>query len=344
MITLAGSGRVVLPNRVLVAPMAGVTDRPYRQLCKALGAGYAVSEMSASDPRLWHTPLSRQRRDHAGEVTPIAVQIAGGNAAHLAAAAEFNIDEGAEVIDINMGCPAKKVCNQAAGSALLRDEALVADILDAVVAVGVRRNIPITLKIRTGWDPLHRNGPRIAQLAESAGIAMLTVHGRTRSDLYRGVAEYDTIAEIKSRVSIPVIANGDIDTPVKAADVLRHTGADGIMVGRAGLGRPWLYGAIARYLAGDAASALPELSQIHQWLRQHLLAHYAFHGETHGARTARKHIDWTLKALPEPATSTEWSAIHTQTEASAQLAALDHFFEARIAHYNPPSRAFNPDS
>lgn len=343
MIELRATGHVCLPNRVFVAPMAGVTDRPFRQLCKFLGAGYAVSEMSASDPRLWHTRKSRQRRDHAGEVTPIAVQIAGGDAQHLAQAAEFNIDEGAQVIDINMGCPAKKVCNKAAGSALLRDEALVAEILDAVVAVGQRRNIPITLKIRTGWDGQHRNGVRIARLAETAGIAMLTVHGRTRADLYTGCAEYDTIAEIKSQVNIPVVANGDIDSADKAQSVLQQTGADAVMIGRAALGRPWLYGLIARQLAGEPAIVPPDLAQIHAWLLQHLQAHYEFHGEASGVRTARKHIGWTLQALPIPASAAEWDSIHPINDAAQQLTAVKHFFSARIAHYNAASCAHRSD-
>jgi tRNA-dihydrouridine synthase B len=288
-----------LRNNVFVAPMAGVTDRPFRQLCKRLGAGYAVSEMAASDPRLWASEKTSRRINHEGEMEPKAVQIAGSDPQFLAQAARFNVERGAQIIDINMGCPAKKVCNVAAGSALLRDEALVRAILEAVVgAVSVPHGIPVTLKMRTGWSREHRNAVRIARLAESVGVAMLTVHGRTRADGFAGCAEYATLGEVKAAVRIPVIANGDIDSPHKAQAVLVETGADGVMIGRAAQGRPWIFREVAEFLRTGSLPAPPSVGELRAILGEHLLAHYAFYGEFIGIRTARKHLGWYVQGLP----------------------------------------------
>jgi tRNA-dihydrouridine synthase B len=269
--------------------MAGVTDRPFRMLTKRLGAGYAVSEMAASNPKLWDSVKTSRRLNHDGEAAPIAVQIAGADPAMMAQAAKFNVDKGADVIDINMGCPAKKVCNVACGSALLQHEDLVGQILDAVVAAV---DVPVTLKFRTGWDRDNKNALRIAAIAQSAGIAALTLHGRTRADLYTGDAEYDTIAAVKAAVSIPVVANGDITSPHKAAQVLAYTRANAVMIGRAGQGRPWLYGQVARFLADGTLLPDPTVASMRQTLLDHLEDHYAFYGEYQGVRTARKHIQW----------------------------------------------------
>jgi len=284
-----------LVNNLAVAPMAGVTDRPFRQLCKRLGAGYAVSEMVASNPRLRETAKSQRRIDHAGEVAPVAVQIAGADPAMMAEAARYNVSRGAAIIDINMGCPAKKVCNAAAGSALLANEALVARILDAVVAAV---DVPVTLKIRTGPDPAHRNALVIARIAESAGIAALTVHGRTRACLFNGTAEYATIAAVKAAVRIPVIANGDITSPRVARDVLRRTGADGLMIGRAAQGRPWIFREIAHFLATGDTLAPPTVAEARALILEHLDDHHRFHGEIQGVRIARKHLGWYTRGLP----------------------------------------------
>ena len=313
-----------LRNRLAVAPMAGVTDRPFRQLCKRLGAGYAVSEMTASDSRLWNTRKSRNRRDHAGEVEPIAVQIAGTDPAQLAEAARHNVGEGAQIIDINMGCPAKKVCNVLAGSALLRDEPLVGRILDAVVAAV---DVPVTLKIRTGWDRAERNAVRVARIAEAAGISALAVHGRARNDLYQGEAEYDTIAEVKSAVSIPVIANGDIDSPEKARAVLKHTGADGVMIGRAAQGRPWIFREIDHFLSTGEVLPPPTLDEIRGWLLEHLDNLYSLYGTTAGARVARKHVGWYARAIPQG--DTLRTTINQLDDANAQLRAVRGFLDAR---------------
>lgn len=289
-------GPYILSNNLIVAPMAGITDRPFRQLCKKLGAGYAVSEMAAANPLLRHTLKSRRRIVHEGEVEPRAVQIVGSEPATMADSARYNVDQGAQIIDINMGCPAKKVCNNWCGSALLQNEPLVGRILDAVVnAVSV----PVTLKFRTGWDRSNINAPGIAKIAESAGIAMLTLHGRTREDGYRGQAEYDTIAEVKSLVSIPIVANGDIDSPEKARTVLKKTGADAIMIGRGAQGRPWIFREIDYFLKNDAFLPPPDFSEIRQILNAHLMEHYAFYGEAAGVRTARKHIGWYARNLPD---------------------------------------------
>ncbi|WP_130360801.1 tRNA dihydrouridine synthase DusB [Pigmentiphaga kullae] len=287
-----------LPNNVFVAPMAGVTDRPFRQLCKRLGAGHAVSEMAASNPRLWNSVKTSRRLDHEGESDPIAVQIAGSDPDLMAQAAVFNVGKGARIIDINMGCPAKKVCNVAAGSALLRDEDLVARILEAVVRACEPLGVPVTLKTRTGWCRADRNVPRVARRAQDIGIAALALHGRTREDLYMGEAEYETIAAVKAELAIPVIANGDIDTPEKARRVLDATGADAVMIGRAAQGRPWLFREIDHYLRTGTRLPAPTQAEMRELLLQHLDDHYRFYGEYTGVRTARKHIGWYLGSLP----------------------------------------------
>ncbi len=288
-------GPYSLRNNVFVAPMAGVTDRPFRQLCKQLGAGYAVSEMAAANPRLWHTNKSTRRTNFDGEMEPKAVQIAGSDPTELADCARFNVDRGAQIIDINMGCPAKKVCNNWCGSALLQNEKLVGDILDAVVGAVA---VPVTLKFRTGWDRAHKNALIIAKMAEAAGIVMLTLHGRTRADGYSGNAEYDTIAAVKTAVSIPVVANGDIDTPEKARFVLDHTGADAVMIGRAAQGRPWIFREIEHFLRTGTHLPAPTIEEVRNLMAHHLQDHYAFYGETVGVRTARKHIGWYVRDLP----------------------------------------------
>ncbi len=282
-------GPYALAGRVLLAPMAGVTDLPFRRLCRRMGAALAAGEMLAADERLWDTELSRRRRDHTDEPEPRVVQIAGGDATSMAEAARRNVDAGAQIIDLNMGCPAKKVCNRDAGSALLRDEALVARILSAVVRAV---SVPVTLKMRTGWDRSTRNAARIAQIAEDSGIAALAVHGRTRACRFEGEAEYDTIAEVKQYVRIPLYANGDIDSPEKALQVLRASGADGVMIGRAAQGRPWIFREIEARLAGNPAPPEPRAREVGDIMRAHLRDLYAFYGEAAGARIARKHIGW----------------------------------------------------
>jgi tRNA-dihydrouridine synthase B len=291
-------GPIPLPNRLFAAPMAGVTDRPFRQLCKRLGAGYAVSEMVTSRKDLWASLKTSRRANHEGEVAPIAVQIAGTDASMMAEAAAYNIERGAQIIDINMGCPAKKVCNKWAGSALMQDEPLALDIIEAVVAACTLHNVPVTLKMRTGWCDAERNAVRIARAAEQAGVAMVTVHGRTREQGYKGAAEYDTVAAVKAALRIPVVANGDIDTPEKAREVLAATGADAIMIGRAAQGRPWIFREIAHFLATGEHLPPPSVLQAKHWLLEHLDEHYGLYGEYTGVRTARKHIGWAVRALP----------------------------------------------
>jgi len=278
--------------------MAGVTDRPFRQLCKALGAGYAVSEMVTSRKDLWNSLKTSRRANHEGEAGPIAVQIAGTDAAMMAEAAAYNIDRGAQIIDINMGCPAKKVCNKWAGSALMQDEALALHIVEAVVAACAPRNVPVTLKMRTGWCQAQKNAVSLARAAENAGIEMITVHGRTREQGYGGAAEYDTIRAVKAAVRVPVVANGDITSPEKARHVLAVTGADALMIGRAAQGRPWIFREIAHYLATGTHRARPLVAEVKRLLLEHLQDHYALYGEYTGVRTARKHIGWYVKALP----------------------------------------------
>ena len=291
-------GPYSLPNRFFVAPMAGVTDRPFRQLCRKLGAGYAVSEMLTSRPDLWHTPQSARRANHDGEAGPIAVQIAGTDAAMMAQTASYNIDCGAQIIDINMGCPVKKVCNKWAGSALMQNEPLALSIIDAVVAVCAPRGVPVTLKMRTGWCQSHKNAVVLARAAERAGVQMITVHGRTREQGYSGSAEYDTIAAVKAAVKVPVVANGDIDSPEQAHHVLAVTGADAVMIGRAAQGRPWLFREMAHFMATGSILAPPLVAEVKQLLLDHLHDHYALYGEFLGVRTARKHIGWYVKDLP----------------------------------------------
>ncbi|MBF7142009.1 MULTISPECIES: tRNA dihydrouridine synthase DusB [Pseudomonas] len=314
-------GPYTLSNGLILAPMAGVTDQPFRQLCRRLGAGLVVSEMITADMSLWNSRKSRLRRIHEGDPEPRSVQIAGGDAQMLAAAAKANVEAGAQIIDINMGCPAKKVCNKAAGSALLRDEALVAEILEAVVGAV---DVPVTLKIRTGWDHDNRNGLAVAKIAEQSGISALAVHGRTRADLYKGSAEYDTIALIKQAVSMPVFANGDITSPAKAAEVLRYTGADGLLIGRAAQGRPWIFREIEHYLrTGDYLPA-PGLEEVERILLDHLAALHAFYGDVMGVRIARKHVGWYLATLPG---GREFRAgFNGLEETTAQCARVREFF------------------
>jgi tRNA-dihydrouridine synthase B len=317
-------GPYALRNNVFVAPMAGVTDRPVRQLCKKLGAGYAVSEMAASNPRLWASEKSSRRTDHAGEMEPKAVQIAGAVPEELADCAKFNVERGAQIIDINMGCPVKKVCNNWCGSALLQHEDLVQRILEAVVRAV---DVPVTLKFRTGWDRQNKNALTIARMAEQAGIAMLTLHGRTRADGYKGDAEYDTIAAVKAAVGIPVVANGDITTPEKAKFVLDQTGADAVMIGRAAQGRPWICREIDHYLRTGEHMPAPLVEEVRELMNEHLPAHYAFYGEYLGVRTARKHIGWYVQDL---AGGEEFRQRMNLLESTAeQLAAVDEFFKSQ---------------
>ncbi len=315
-------GPYELPNRLILAPMAGVTDRPFRQLCRDLGAGMAVSEMVTSNSLLWGSKKTLRRANHEGETEPKSVQIAGADPAMMAEAARHNVDRGAQIIDINMGCPAKKVCNVMAGSALLRHEDLVARILEAVVGAV---SVPVTLKIRTGWDRAHRNGVRIAQIAEQAGIAALAVHGRTRADGYRGEAEYDTIREIKQAVSIPVVANGDITTPEKAKFVLEYTGADAVMIGRAAQGRPWIFREIDHFLRTGERLPEPSLEEIRGILIGHLHNLYAFYGEETGVRVARKHIAWYSKGQRGGAAFR--SRVMQAETVAEQLDMIEAFFE-----------------
>lgn len=291
-------GPYTLANPYFVAPMAGVTDRPFRQLCKQLGAGYAVSEMVTSRADLWNSLKTSRRANHAGEPGPIAVQIAGTEPQMMAHAAAYNIDRGAQIIDINMGCPAKKVCDKWAGSALMQNEALALAIIDAVVRACEPRQVPVTLKMRTGWCQAERNAVALALAAQRAGVQMITVHGRTREQGYKGQAEYDTIAAVKAAVRVPVVANGDIDSPEKARDVLAATGADAVMIGRAAQGRPWIFREIAHFIATGKPLAPPLVGEVKQLLLAHLQDHYGLYGEYAGVRTARKHIGWYVKTLP----------------------------------------------
>jgi tRNA-dihydrouridine synthase B len=319
-------GSHTLRNNVFVAPMAGVTDRPFRQLCKQLGAGYAVSEMAASDPRLWQSEKTSRRINHDGEMEPKAVQIAGADPTILAQCAQYNVDRGAQIIDINMGCPAKKVCNSWCGSALLQNEKLVGEILDAVVRAV---DVPVTLKFRTGWDREHKNALTIARMAQASGIAMLTLHGRTRADGYSGVAEYETIAAVKAAVSIPVVVNGDITTPEKAKFVLAATKADAVMIGRAAQGRPWIFREIDHYLRTGMHLPAPLVPEVAALMEEHLLAHYAFYGELKGVRTARKHIGWYVRDLIGGEEFRQHMN-HLQT-CEEQLAAVKNFFNLQLA-------------
>ncbi len=320
-----------IDNPLGLAPMAGVTDKPFRQLCRRLGAGLATTEMTTSDPGLWHTTKSIKRMDHVGEPGPVSVQIAGTIPERMAAAAQHNVEHGADIIDINMGCPAKKVCKAWAGSALMRDEALVKRILEAVVSAV---EVPVTLKIRTGWAADQRNAPTIARIAEDCGIAALAIHGRTRDQKYTGSAEYDTIAAIKQQIDIPILANGDVDSPQKARTVLDHTGADGLLIGRAAQGRPWIFTEIRHFL--DTGELLPEpgLAEIRDILISHLHALHRFYGEQAGVRIARKHLGWYAKDRPENAA---YRAVVNRAEgATEQIDLTFNYFErlANQAHHD----------
>lgn len=320
-------GPYLLRNNLIVAPMAGVTDRPFRQLCKNMGAGMAVSEMVSSNSLLWGSKKTRRRANHDGEVSPVSVQIAGADPEMMADAARYNVMQGAQIIDINMGCPAKKICNVMAGSALMKDEKLVGKILDTVVKAV---EIPVTLKIRTGWDTSYKNALSIAHIAENAGIQALAIHGRTRACAYKGEAEYDTITAVKAAVKIPIIANGDITSPKKAKQVLKETGADAVMIGRAAQGRPWIFREIEHYLATGNQLISPEVSEIHKILIEHLHDLYHFYGEYSGVRIARKHISWYTKGLVGSATFR-----HTMNQLQTveqQISATNIFFSELASH------------
>jgi tRNA-dihydrouridine synthase B len=319
-------GQFALTNNLFVAPMAGVTDRPFRQLCKRLGAGYAVSEMVTSRRDLWNTLKTSRRANHEGEPGPIAVQIAGTEALMMADAAAYNIDRGAQIIDINMGCPAKKVCNKWAGSALMQDEALAIQIVESVVKACASRNVPVTLKMRTGWCQTEKNAVVLARAAQAAGVQMVTVHGRTREQGYKGSAEYDTIAAVKAALSIPVVANGDIDSPEKALAVLQATGADAVMVGRAAQGNPWIFREMAHFLATGAHLAPPLVSEVKRLLVEHLHDHYSLYGEFIGVRSARKHIGWYVRALPGGEDFR--LQMNLLEDSAAQVAAVERFLDA----------------
>lgn len=324
-VTRVKIGPYELPSNIVLAPMAGVTDRPFRMLCRRFGAGLAASEMLSADIRLWDTPKSQRRMDHAGEPSPRVVQIAGFDPAMMAEAARRNVDAGAEIIDINMGCPAKKVCNRLAGSALLQDEALVARILESVVQAV---DAPVTLKARTGWDREHKNGIRIARIAEDAGIQALAIHGRTRTDLYLGEAEHDTVRAIKANVKIPVFANGDIDTPARARAILEATGCDGIMIGRAAQGRPWIFDEVNFFLATGELRADVPLQKVRDIMRAHLEDLYAFYGDASGVRVARKHLSWYCRQHPGQETLRKrLMRIETTRE---QLSAVTELIEGEV--------------
>ena len=329
-------GPIELPNALFVAPMAGVTDRPFRMLCKRLGAGYAVSEMVTSRRELWDSLKTSRRANHEGEPEPIAVQIAGVDPAEMADAARHNIDRGAQVIDLNMGCPAKKVCNVYAGSALMSNEPLALRIVEAVVAACTPRGVPVTLKMRTGRCDTERNAVALARAAESAGVAMVTVHGRTRIQGYAGLAEYDTIAAVKAALRIPVAANGDIDSPRKAREVLRHTAADALMIGRAAQGRPWIFREIAHFLATGEALPPPPVRDVRRWLLEHLQDHYTLYGESAGVRSARKHIGWAVRELPGAQAFRD--AMNRLETCETQFAAVSAYFDALAdAHERLPA-------
>jgi tRNA-dihydrouridine synthase B len=329
-------GPYTLKNKLMVAPMAGVTDRPFRVLCKKWGAGHAVSEMMTSQPQLWATQKSRTRMNHTGEGAPITVQIAGTEPEQMANAARFNIDHGAQIIDINMGCPAKKVCNKWAGSALMQDEALALSIVQAVVHACQPHGVPVTLKMRTGWCQSEKNALSIARQAEQVGVQMVVVHGRTREQGYKGAAEFETVAAVKSALRIPVVANGDIDSPQKAAWVLAQTGVDGLMVGRAAQGRPWLFREIVHFLDTGHLLAPPLVAEVHRLMLEHLQDHYALYGDYLGVRTARKHIGWYVRSLP--AGEAFRAHMNQLTHCAQQLEAVDRFFgELAQAHERLPS-------
>jgi tRNA-dihydrouridine synthase B len=317
-------GPHVLCLNIVLAPMAGVTDRPFRMLCRKFGAGLAASEMLTADVRLWDSPKSRRRMDHTGEPSPRVVQIAGFDPNMMAEAAQRNVDAGAEIIDINMGCPAKKVCNRLAGSALLQDELLVARILEAVVGAV---SVPVTLKTRTGWDALHKNGVRIAKIAERCGIQALAIHGRTRADMYRGMAEHETVRAIKDEIKIPVLANGDIDSPARAREILATTQCDGVMIGRAAQGRPWIFDEVNFFLKGGELRKELALESVRDIMRAHLEDLYDFYGDETGVRVARKHLSWYFRQQPgQEALRNRLVQIETPRE---QLATLLEQYDTR---------------
>lgn len=331
-------GPYLLPNNLVVAPMAGVTDRPFRQLCRRFGAGYAVSEMITADKSLRLSKKTLRRADFDGEPAPVAVQIAGSDPQELAAAARYNVDLGAQIIDINMGCPVKKVCNKLAGSALLQDERLVAEILTAVVGAV---DVPVTLKTRLGFRNGEENILRVAKLAESCGIAALALHGRTREDMYHGQARYELIGEVKAAIGIPLIANGDIDSPQKAKAVLEMTGADAVMIGRAAQGRPWLFREIAHYLATGTLLPAPDLAEIRSVLLEHVAMLHAFYGEYSGCRIARKHIAWTTRGLPG---SNEFrNRMYVEENCAGQYAVVQRYFD-ELAEQEPVLAGQSPDN
>jgi len=332
-------GPYVLPNSVFVAPMAGVTDRPFRQLCRQFGAGYAVSEMVTSRKDLWKSLKTSRRANHDGEPGPIAVQIAGTDAPMMAEAAAYNIDQGAQIIDINMGCPAKKVCNKWAGSALMQNESLAIEIAQAVVAACAPRGVPVTLKMRTGWCDTEKNALTLAKAFEGVGIQMVTVHGRTREQGYKGFAEYDTVAAVKAALQIPVVANGDIDSPEKALQVLKYTGADALMVGRAAQGRPWIFREIVHFLATGEHLAPPLVAEVKRALLEHLQDHYGLYGELTGVRSARKHIGWYVSDLPGGDVFRE--AMNTLETAELQSRAVADFFAEMASRMERMPQAFS---
>ncbi len=336
-------GPYQLANRLFVAPMAGVTDRPFRKLCKGLGAGYAVSEMVTSRRDLWNTLKTSRRANHDGEAGPIAVQIAGTDAPMMADAAAYNVERGAQIIDINMGCPAKKVCNKWAGSALMQDETLALQIIEAVVAACEPHGVPVTLKMRTGWSQSNKNAVHIAVAAQNAGVQMVTVHGRTREQGYGGRAEYDTIAAVKAALQIPVVANGDISTPEQARDVLKATGADALMIGRAAQGRPWIFREIAHFFATGTHLAPPFVADVKRLSLAHLEDHYSLYGEFLGVRTARKHIGWYVKALPGGEAFR--ASMNLLEDCASQTQAVADFFDALGAQMDrlPANSATNND-
>jgi tRNA-dihydrouridine synthase B len=323
-------GPFQLPNNLFAAPMAGVTDRPFRMLCKRLGAGYVVSEMVTSRRDLWHTLKTSRRANHEGESEPVAVQIAGTDPAMMAEAALYNIERGAQVIDINMGCPAKKVCNRWAGSALMQDEPLALSIVEAVVRACTPSDVPVTLKMRTGWSQANKNAVVLARAFEAAGVQMLAVHGRTREQGYGGQAEYETVAAVKAALRIPVVANGDIDTPQKAAFVLAVTGADALMVGRAAMGRPWVFREMAHFLAHGTHLAPPLVAEVKRLLLEHLQDHYSLYGEFTGVRSARKHIGWYVGGLPGGAAFR--ASMNGIDSSGAQVAVVARFFDQLAQH------------
>jgi len=335
-------GPHVLANNLFVAPMAGVTDRPFRMLCRALGAGYAVSEMVTSRRDLWQSLKTSRRANHEGEPGPIAVQIAGTDAPMMAEAAIYNVERGAQIIDINMGCPAKKVCNKWAGSALMQDEPLALAIASAVVEACAPFGVPVTLKMRTGWSQSNKNAVRLARAFEDAGVQMITVHGRTREQGYGGHAEYETIAAVKDSVRVPVVANGDITTPEKAREVLACTKADAVMIGRAAQGRPWIFREIAHFLSTGTHLAPPLVAEVKRLLLDHLSEHYGLYGEFTGVRSARKHIGWYVKGLPRAVEFRE--RMNGIEDCTAQLAAVSDYFEELAAEHDRLPAPFRADN